>query len=468
VPAEGVSEAPCRILLVLPSAMMARNWLSTDAGAQLGRDPALQVTVVTPDASDRAAAEAAGLSWQPLLRPRDLSAIDRLRFMGGYLLHMSLVHRFNAIAGFRGARERLKQSWPLRRIAIREGLPASRWFGFPLPRSRALYRWLTALYRSGWQRQRAVESLFDRLRPDLVVLGHIQTHFTMAYALAARARGVPTIGMVGSWDQPTTKGPIHPGIGRYLVQGQGVADELGRYHGVQADAVEAVGWVQMDPYRQPDIMTSRDAVLSDLGLPAGARYILFGAYPERLGRHEPALCADIAAGLASRDCALVVRCHPIDQGWRARFGSLHRPPHVVVLPPELGDLKRLAGQVGHAEMVLSSAGTILLDAVALDTPAVAIAFEDESEPYFDRIARRYDMEHWASLLKTGGMPMARDIGELMTVIGETLEDRDRDAQGRARLVTDYLAPLDGAAGRRIAAAISSAARKASARKASLQ
>jgi len=40
---------------------------------------------------------------------------------------------------------------------------------------------------------------------------------------------------------------------------------------------------------------------------------------------------------------------------------------------------------------------------------------------------------------------------------ETLENRGRDAEGRVRLVTDYLAPLDGAAGRRIAAAISSAA-----------
>src|SRR5262249_44266295 len=153
---------------------------------------------------------------------------------------------FNAIAGFRGAHERLRQSWPLRRIAIREGLPASRWFGFPLRRSRALYRALSALYRSGWQRQSVAESLFDRLPPDLVVLGHIQTHVTMAYALAARARGVPTIGMVGSWDQPTTKGPIHPGIGRYLVQGQSVAEELNRYHGIAPELVEAVGWVQMD------------------------------------------------------------------------------------------------------------------------------------------------------------------------------------------------------------------------------
>jgi hypothetical protein len=293
------------------------------------------------------------------------------------------------------------------------------------------------------------------------VLGHIQAHFTMPYALAAAARDVAVIGMVGSWDQPTTKGPIHPGIGRYLVQGQGVAGELSRYHGVIPDMVESVGWLQMDPYRKPDITTSRGAVLSDLGLPVGARYVLFGAYPERLGRHEPALCAEIAARLAGRDCALAVRCHPIDQNWSERFGGLHRPPHVVVLPPELGDFKQLAGQLQHAEMVLSSAGTILLDAVALDTPAIAVAFEDESEPYFDRVARRYDMEHWASLLATGGMPMARNIGDLMTVIGETLENRSRDAQGRARLVTDYLAPLDGAAGRRIAAAISLAADAAS-------
>jgi hypothetical protein len=446
-----------RVLIVLPSAMMVRNWLSTEIATLLGHDPALQVTIVTPDSKDKAAAEAAGLAWHPLLRPRGAALGTRLRFMLGYLLHLCLVNRFNTISNFRGARERLMQSLSLRRIAIREGLPASRWFGFPLPRSRAVFNALSRIYRGRWQRQAEVEILFSKLQPDLLVLGHVQTHFTIPYTLAAGTRGIPILGMIGSWDQPTTKGPFNPGISRFLVQGRGVAGELEQFHGVTTDQIETVGWVQMDIYRRGGMTAERGELLADFGLAAGARYALFGAYPERLGRHEPDLCAGLAERLEAQNCVLVIRCHPIDVRWRERFGGLHRPPHVIVLPPDLGDLQLLASQIRHAEMVLSSAGTILLDAAALDTPAIAVALEDENEPYFNRLARRYDMEHWAALVKTGGIGMARSTEGLFELIGATLRDRNHNAEGRARLVAAHLAPLDGAAAQRIASAIVAAA-----------
>src|SRR5690606_9918764 len=125
--------------------------------------------------------------------------------------------RFNAIAGFRGSRERLKQSWSLRKIAIKDGLPASRWFGRPFAHSRSIFRLLRNFYHSRFQRYRAVEALFNDEKPSLVVLGHAQNHFTTPYALAAAARKVPILGMIGSWDQPTTKGLLNPGVGHILV-----------------------------------------------------------------------------------------------------------------------------------------------------------------------------------------------------------------------------------------------------------
>ena len=126
------------MLVILPASMIARNWLSTPALALMARETSLDITVVSPDAADRAVIEAAGLRWRPLFTRRDGSLLTRLQFAAGYLLHQMLMHRFNVIADFRGARERLKQSWPLRKIALRDGLPAARWLGWPLPRSQAL------------------------------------------------------------------------------------------------------------------------------------------------------------------------------------------------------------------------------------------------------------------------------------------------------------------------------------------
>jgi len=447
-----------RILIVLPSPMIARNWLSTGVASHLGSRGDIAVTVLTADEGDRKLAEAAGLRWQPMMRGRGLRGFTRLRYYVAYVVHLMLVHRFNVMAGFRGFQERLRQSRRLRRLALREGLPVSPWFGRPLARSRMIYRWLERAYHSGFHRYRAVETELDEIKPALVVLGHIQNHFTLPYALAARARGVPVLGAVGSWDQPTTKGPLNPGISRYLVQSRSLAQQLVRHHAVAAGAIEVVGWPQMDIYCSGQLDVPRTEVLAELGLPAHARYVLMGANTERLGITEPQICAGIVRELRQHpDCTLVIRCHPNDRRWRERFSALHDPPHVVVVAPEFGRLDRLAGQLRHAAVVLSSGGTILLDAIALDTPAIAVAIEDASEPYYDRAARHYDMEHWAELVATGGLQLARDERELLALMIATLADRERDAAGRSRLRAAHLDPLDGHCAERVAAAIMRAA-----------
>ncbi len=443
-----------RVLVVLPAPMIARNWLSTSVLELLAAREDMEATIVSSEPADRAIVEGKELHWRPMLRGGRVRGLERLRYYAGYLLYLVLAGRFNAIAGFRGARERLQQSRALRRIALKDGLPASAWFTFPLPRSRMLFRALRRFYHSRLFRFAEAERTLGEVRPALLVLGHVQNFFTLPYALAAINRGIPILGAIGSWDQPTTKGPLNPGLGRILAQSRTVADELQRYHGVPRESVEVIGWTQMDIYRRPEAAMPRDAVLDELGLPGNYRYVLMGAYPERLGHHEPALCAALARVLETQEkCALVIRCHPLDTKWKERFYPLHRPPATIVIPPEIDKLERMADQIRHSAVVLSSAGTILLDAVALDTPAVAIALENEREPYYDRVARRYDMEHWASVVRTGGLPIGRSLEEISPIIVATLADRNRDVEGRRRLRAEHLDPLDGRSGERLVTAI---------------
>jgi hypothetical protein len=422
---------------------------------RLGEQQGLRVTVVTADAADERAAAAAGLAWKPLLSKAGVGGVARLRLLAGYAMHQARVFRFNALAGFCGAEQRLRQSWRLRKIAIKDGVPASRWFGRPFPHSRRIYDWLTHLYHADWQRHAAVEKLMDETKPALVVLGHIQTHFTTPYALAAAARGVPVLGAVGSWDQPTTKGPLAPGVRRFLVQSRAVAGDLERYHGVAPDTIDVVGWVQMDLYLRSRLEATREATLAELGLPADARYVLVGSSPERLGHNEPEISGWLAGELttACGGTALVIRCHPNDRRWQLRFGPLHDPARVVVVPPELGRLDRMADQIRHAAAVLSPAGSILLDAVGLDTPAIALAFENDDEPYYDRLARRYNMEHLRRLIDIGGIALARNRSELAGQVMAALADRDRDAAKRAMLRAQHLEPLDGRSAERLVAII---------------
>jgi hypothetical protein len=285
-----------------------------------------------------------------------------------------------------------------------------------------------------------------------MILSMVQTHMVTPYALAAHRMNVPILGVNGSWDQPTTKGPVVPEISRILVQNAIVREELVRYHGIPEERVELIGWLQMDAYARVGETESTEQ-LRRFNLPAGARYILFAANAPRLGAHEPGivreLAAAIEAGTFGSGVVLLCRCHPQDVAWQSRWAWALDLPGVVVQPPDLGPLEHLTAVISQASVVLASAGSINLDAIALDVPTVGIAWEDESLPYYDRPARAYDLEHLADLRGSDGMAFAHDMPSLVSACQRYLADRSLDAAGRATLRHRYLFRLDGGAARRL-------------------
>lgn len=450
-----------RILVVLPSPLMARNFLRSEALSRLSRSMGAIVTVISPNPADRETAEALGAEWRPYFHPRRWEgegegriarAAWYLRYLAGLFVHMMLTYRFNTISGFRGFQSRLRQSWRLRKIYLREGLPMSGLFGFPFPRSHAIYRLLYRLYYSRWQAFGPVGRQVAQAGPDLILMSMIQTHMVTPYALAARAAGVPVLGINGSWDQPTTKGPICPGITRIVVQNDIVREELEGYHAIPGDRIAVTGWLQMDEYAGGTPIP-REQLLRQIGVPPGQRYILFAANAPRLGMHEPSLARQLAAelqtGAFGADVWLVCRCHPQDRDWRARWGWAEGLPNVILEAPDLGPLDHLAAVIRNAGVVIASAGSINLDAVALDIPTIGLAWEDETLPYWDRPARAYDLEHLSELRESMGMVFARNMEELVAACRQCLDDASVAATERAMIRQRYLFRLDGQAASRL-------------------
>ena len=217
------------------------------------------------------------------------------------------------------------------------------------------------------------------------------------------------------------------------------------------------GWPQMDVYAGEPAAGGRGAMLARHGYPADGRLIVFAANPARLGLQEPQIAqwlADrIAAGRYGGGMRLHLRCHPNDEQWRERFARLtsHRAIHIE--PPQADGLGDLAELLRYAQVVLASAGSINLDAVALDTPTIGLALEDESVPYWDRQARQYEFEHLAAVLQNDGIPLAHSYDELDRFITEALETPSRRAPGRRAIRERFIGPLDGKASLRVASEI---------------
>jgi hypothetical protein len=462
-----------RIAILLPNNMAARNILESPVLSALAGESDLEVVFITSTASDAKCLPAdskAKMSWADIGNPNGSprpglfhgpSIVVFKRLLHRVLMRLvrpwcgfgNLVFRFNEIHQFAG--HKLKKRMPKERQEreAQAGNFVVQALGRPLPRSRALFRLLFKIYHSSWYSEPPVEAFFDRFEPHLLVVYHLQFEADRPYGVAARRRGIPILGVIGSWDQPTTKGPLLPGANCYLVQNQRMRKELGRYHGVPREKVEVTGWMQMDPYADGGLIIERKEFLASLGLGPDHRYILFGGNGERLGHHEPSIAGHIKQQLIENrygpDTTLLIRAHPIDNEWQRRFGALHEPPQVIVMAPERGRLDFLANLLHHAGAVLASSGSILLDAIAMDTPAVGIAFDGDLQVDYDlSIARFYEMDHYAPVVEGGGATLARDFNELDELLAQSLDHPELGKEGRWRVRAEQLEPLDGKAAQR--------------------
>lgn len=456
-------------MVVLPYDMSVRNFAESVLFAPLHEDKQLDIVALSRNNTDVDTVDSSEgrLSWQQLLRPFHKNKFRNITFFKcfryavgdlcaaiGHYVFLCLTHRFNLICGFKGFKVRLKQSKSMRRIAIKEGLPLSQYFGFPFAKSKIVFKFIKHLYFMGWQRHPFVKDQFEQINPDLLVITHLQSSFVTPYVLEAQRRKITVVGFVGSWDQPTTKGPIMPGLSMIAVQNKQVAQDLINYHHYPSSKIKIIGWTAFDNYATRQGLQPREAFLAKLGLSQNSRYIFLGAYSQRLGRHEPALCdfliQKIKAGDFGPDITLFIRTHPLDNNWQGRFGGLHNSPTCIVDAGQLGDQEYLTNLLYHANLVLSSAGTINLDALALDTPSAAIMIEDEKQPYFDRAARHFDMEHISNTIDGDGIFKLTSIEEVFVVCQKSLADRDSNKLRRQSLRDRVLSPFDGQSSRRTA------------------
>lgn len=484
-------KAPQSILFVLPTHFASRNILTSDLPGILARQPDLHVTFVSLYPEDReqvAAFHNPRFRWRHLKTPLPAASLFRPRTLVYWFRsviyalvqllllnrarHPSLVYRFNELQGFFGHRLRKNMaSWQQASLANLFTFMAERrknhfnaqrygdpMLGWPWPQSRAAYDFLKKVYYWAWGNQARVETFFDLHAFDAVVINFIQTPRVFPYVNAAKRRDIPIIGMVGSWDNPTLKGPVFPGLGTYLVQNRYMTEQLTRHHQIEADRIVITGWPQMDIYKKEEILVGKEAFLDSLGLDRDHQLILFGANTSRLGQHEISIlrymARQVEEGRYGRATVLIIRPHPGDSRWQQRFKEFLGREHILVQEPSYTDRTHFANLVKNVDIVISSAGTISLDAVAFDTCAINIAFDGDLDlPPEQSVRMFYQLEHYASIVETGGTILVHGYEELDQCLLRFLQAPEANSADRRRLRYYHLEPFDGLASERIAEVI---------------
>ncbi len=165
------------------------------------------------------------------------------------------------------------------------------------------------------------------------------------------------------------------------------------------------------------------------------------------------LVASWQGGGRHERCSLLFRPHPRDSRAPERYVAASSVPGVAVQNPSYTDLEDLATLLQHADVVVSNAGTILLEALVNDRPAVCVLF-DEGAPAGESWAERnLGGDHYRQLADSAAFLRAHDFDELLAGIERALERPDELSAERARISREVVGEVDGKAGGRVVGAI---------------
>ena len=326
----------------------------------------------------------------------------------------------------------------------------------PLPR----WGWLERLMlRWNYGRLRYLpHALTERLRRErpAIVMSNIQMQVDVPLIVAAQRLGLPIVGYVASWDHTVGKGVIWPGMECYVVQNDVMRDDLARYHGIVSERVAVTGWPQSDVFHRRRPRSDYDALLRTFGLDPSRPVVLVMGNTPTNAPFEPQLVMRLVAWWADGPNArlqLLFRPHPRDSEWRERFAAALGREGAHVQEPSYTDIEDLALLLQHGACVVSNAGTILLDSIVNDRPAVCVLYDEGAPPDESWAVKNVGGEHYKKLVESNAFYRALDFDEVVAGIERALAQPEELAAERAGVARELVGELDGRAAERVVDAI---------------
>lgn len=300
------------------------------------------------------------------------------------------------------------------------------------------------------------ERLFERYRPDLLFATDIYAFQDVKFMRLAHRLGVKAVGMVRSWDNVTSKTLLMHIPDEVVVNGPRIRDELVWYGDVPADRVSVIGVPHYDRYRPGDCMP-RAEFFRKFGFDERRKLVLFATPSDRYLR-DNFISPLVVDALGGSDVHVLVRPPLVG---RSGLEGQRLPPNVRLDDPgDYGDFvnlhmdrraeRHLADSLNAADVVVTWASTMIVDAAAFGKPVVLVGFDETPRPYHQSILQYYDYEHHQFILASGGVRLAKSPKELFDWAMRYIEDPALDGGGRARIVEDHCGALDGRAGERLA------------------
>jgi CDP-glycerol glycerophosphotransferase (TagB/SpsB family) len=240
-----------------------------------------------------------------------------------------------------------------------------------------------------------------------------------------------------------------------------MAGDLRCYHDIDPSRIVVTGWPQTDVFARDRQRAEYDALVSGCGLdPARPLVLVMGNTPTNApyeGRFVERLVGWWQAGPRER-FQLLFRPHPRDREWRERFRAALGVDGIHLQEPSFTDLEELATLLRHADAVVANAGTILLDALVNDRPAVCVLYDEGAPAGESWAAKNVVGKHYEELAASGAFYRAESFEEVIAGLERALAEPGELAEARHSVVHDVVGEVDGRAAERVVDAIADVVR----------
>jgi hypothetical protein len=310
----------------------------------------------------------------------------------------------------------------------------------------------------------SIEALLHRYQVTAVLASNYGTEpETIQLLVAARRCHIPSLAIVPSWDNLSSKGVMGAIPDQLVVWNKIMQLEAENLHDFPPDRVSIAGPLQFDVYRRAEAACDRSSLCRELGLDPTKPYIVYGTITPRFFPHNVALVEQVAdaieKGQIRSDLQIVVRLHPQvvdDSNFGERLDQYEnlarRHPCVRInipkvlrwgrlRPADSSDQILLARMLNHAAACLVPGSTLALDAIAAGCPAIGIAYDGPNpEPYETSIRRWYDYDYFRPILASKAVPLADSREALIRYINGFIENPHQMRSERNALIDEIIGP----------------------------
>ena len=296
--------------------------------------------------------------------------------------------------------------------------------------------------------------------PDIVVSSPYILPRTgeIEYIQAARALEIPTIAIVLSWDNLTTKGTFHIIPDAVLVWNDTLVKEATAFHDVPREKMFITGAPVFDFWFDMQPTLDYASFCNKMGIRVDQPYVLYLCSSKYISGDETLFVREFAKALGSggntRSMKVLVRPHPLNMEiWDGvadeSIAVWPRNAFWVDNPEVKQDFYH---SIYYSRAVIGVNTSAIIEAAILDKPCVTIMDEEYN-------FKQSGQGHFGHLLDADFLEITHSFEESVAVLADILSGKDSKKAQRQRFVTRFIRPhgMDRPASEIMAKAIEAAA-----------